>query len=134
VLRPGGRVLILDTDYGSLVINTDDEPRMARVLGAWNDHFTHANLPRMLSKQLRDAGLTVRHRAAIPMFNPEFEENTYGKGMLTMMASFASGRRGVSESEAEAWFVEFATLGREGRFFFSLNRYLFVAEKRSINT
>ena len=57
------------------------------------------------------------------MFNPEFQDNTYGKGMLTMMASFAAGRKGVSRSEAEAWFAEFETLGAQGKFFFSLNRY-----------
>ena len=64
------------------------------------------------------------------MFNPEFEDNTYGKGLLAMMASFAAGRNGVTPSEAAAWFAEFAALGREGNFFFSLNRYLFVADKR----
>jgi hypothetical protein len=63
------------------------------------------------------------------MFNPEFRDNTYGKGMLTMMASFAPGRKGITQTEAEAWFAEFAKLNAEGRFFFSLNRYLFVAEK-----
>jgi arsenite methyltransferase len=131
VLRPGGRAVIMDTDYGSLVINTEDQMRMARVLAAWDEHFAHANLPRTLSRQLKDAGFRVRERLAIPMFNPEFEDNTYGKGMLTMMASFAPGRKGVTQSEADAWFAEFADLGQEGKFFFSLNRYLFVAEKPS---
>jgi len=129
VLRPGGRVAILDTDYGSLVIHTEDAPRMARVLAAWDEHFVHAHLPRILSSELRKAGFSVRHRAAIPMFNPEFQDNTYGKGMLTMVASFAAGRKGVTQNEAEAWFAEFATLQAEGKFFFSINRYLFVAEK-----
>jgi ubiquinone/menaquinone biosynthesis C-methylase UbiE len=131
VLRPGGRAVILDTDYGSLVIHTEDTARMARVLSAWDEHFVHANLPRTLSRQLREAGFTVRERMAIPMFNPEFEDNTYGKGLLEMMASFAVGRNGVSQSQADAWFAEFATLGKEGSFFFSLNRYLFVADKRA---
>jgi len=131
VLRPGGRAVILDTDYGSLVIHTEDEPRMARVLSAWDAHFTHANLPRKLSRQLRQAGFSVRDRISIPMFNPEFEDNTYGKGMLAMMASFAVGRHSVSQSEADAWFAEFEALGKEGSFFFSLNRYLFVADKRN---
>src|SRR5262249_48759 len=39
VLRPGGRAVIVDTDYGSLVIYTEDKARMARVLAAWNEHF-----------------------------------------------------------------------------------------------
>jgi arsenite methyltransferase len=129
VLRPGGRAVIMDTDYGSLIINTEDQTRMARVLAAWDEHFKHANLPRTLTRQLRDAGFTVSERIAIPMFNPEFEDNTFGKGMLTLMASFAPGRKGVSQSEADAWFAEFAALGKEGKFFFSINRYLFVADK-----
>lgn len=129
VMRPGGRVAILDTDYGSLVIHTEDPPRMARVLAAWDEHFVHANLPRLLSRQLREAGFTIRQRMSIPMFNPEFQDNTYGKGMLETIASFAPGRKGVLQAEADAWFAEFQTLQSEDKFFFSLNRYLFLAEK-----
>jgi arsenite methyltransferase len=129
VMRPGGRVLIMDTDYGSLVIQTKDEARMERVLSAWNEHFVHAGLPRTLSRQLRQAGFTIRQRDVIPMFNPEYQENTFAKGALTIMASFAVGRKGVSQDEASAWLAEFADLGKQGEFFFSLNRYLFVADK-----
>jgi hypothetical protein len=39
------------------------------------------------------------------------------------------GRKHISRHEADAWLAEFAELGRQGRFFFSLNRYLFVADK-----
>jgi len=34
VMRPGGRVLVLDTDYGSLVIHSKDTVRMEQVLSA----------------------------------------------------------------------------------------------------
>jgi arsenite methyltransferase len=127
--RPGGRVVVLDADYGSLVIHTENEARMERVLSAWSEHFVHAGLPRTLSRQLRDAGFTVRQREAIPMFNPEYQDNTYGKGLLGIMASFVVGRKGVSQEEADDWLAEFAELDKQGKFFFSLNRYLFVAEK-----
>ncbi len=63
------------------------------------------------------------------MFNPEYHENTYAKRLLGIMASFAAGRKGVSQDEADAWLAEFSELGKQGRFFFSLNRYLFVADK-----
>ncbi|HEX4592623.1 MAG TPA: methyltransferase domain-containing protein [Bryobacteraceae bacterium] len=131
VLRPDGRAVILDTDSASLVINTEAPARMARVLSAWEEHFVHPHLPRTLSRQLRDAGFEVRERASIPMFNPEFENNTYGKGMLEIMAEFVVGRQGISQNEADAWFAEFTALQQEGKFFFSLNRYLFVAVKHS---
>jgi arsenite methyltransferase len=129
VMRPGGRVVILDTDYGSLVIHTENEARMARVLSAWNEHFVHAGLPRTLSRRLRDAGFTVRQRDVIPMFNPEYREHTYGKGLLGIMASFVVGRKGILRDEANAWMAEFSELGKRGTFFFSLNRYSFVAQK-----
>ena len=112
VARPGGRVVVLDTDYGSLVIHTEDEARMERVLSAWNEHFVHAGLSRTLSRQLRDTGFTIRRRDVIPMFNPEYHENTYGKGLLGIMASFAVGRKEVSREEADAWLAEFAELER----------------------
>lgn len=129
VLRPGGRAVIVDTDYGSLVIHTEQPARMARILAAWDEHFVHPHLPRILSSELRQAGFELRHRASIPMFNAEFEDHTYGKGMLEVIAGFAPGRKGVSRMEADEWLAEFAELGDEGKFFFSLNRYLFVAEK-----
>lgn len=129
ITRPGGRVAVLDTDYGSLVIHTENEPRLARVLAAWNQHFIHARLPRVLSRQLRDAGFVIRRREAIPMFNPEYRDNTYGKGLLRMMAAFAVQHKGLSREEADAWLAEFAALDARGMFFFSLNRYLFVADK-----
>jgi arsenite methyltransferase len=129
VVRPGGRVVVVDTDYGSLVIHTENEARMELVLSAWNEHFVHGRLPRILSRQLRDAGFAIRHRDVIPMFNPEYHEHTYGKRLLGIMASFVVGRKGVSKEQSDAWFSEFAELSREGKFFFSLNRYVFVADK-----
>ena len=51
-----------------------------------------------------------------------------GKGLLAHMSSFAVGRRGVTREDSEAWLAELEELGRDGDFFFSLNRYLFVAD------
>ena len=48
------------------------------------------------------------------------------------MASFVVGRKGVSQQQADAWLSEFAELGKQGKFFFSLNRYVFVADKFAI--
>lgn len=131
VLRPGARVVIMDTDYDSLVMHTEDDARMARILAAWDEHFVHRDLPRALSSHLRDAGFTVRHREAIPIFNPEYHANTYSHGMIGVVAAFVAGRRGVTQEEAEAWAAEFPRLGEKGAYFFSLNRYLFVADKPS---
>ena len=62
------------------------------------------------------------------MFNPEYVPNAFSFHLTKLMARFASGRRAASAEDAEGWLAELETLGREGRYFFSLNRYLFVAE------
>jgi ubiquinone/menaquinone biosynthesis C-methylase UbiE len=41
VVRSGGGIVVMDTDYGSLVIHTENEARMELVLSAWNEHFVH---------------------------------------------------------------------------------------------
>lgn len=129
VLRPGGRLAILDADYDSLVIHTEDPMRLARILAAWDEHFVHAGLPRTLSASLREAGLVVRQRDVIPMFNPEYHPHTFSYHLTMMMAVFAVGRHGVTQEDADGWLGELAELGRAGKYFYSLNRYLFVAER-----
>jgi hypothetical protein len=47
--------------------------------------------------------------------------------MLELIARFVAGRNGVSEAEATAWARDLTELGRN--YFFSLNRYLFLAHK-----
>ncbi len=40
----------------------------------------------------------------------------------------------MSQGEADAWFAEFTARNKHGGFFFSLNRYLFVADKPKLAT
>ncbi len=68
-------------------------------------------------------------REVVPRFNPELHEDTFSHGMIDLIAAFAAGRKGVSEAEAQAWAAELRALGASGDYFFSLNRYLFLAEK-----
>jgi arsenite methyltransferase len=45
------------------------------------------------------------------------------------MADYVTGRHGLTPDEIQAWHQDLAQLGNEGRYFFSLNRYLFLADK-----
>jgi ubiquinone/menaquinone biosynthesis C-methylase UbiE len=48
VLRTGGRLLILDTDWDSLVWHSSDPARMRRILTAWDEHLADTHLSRRL--------------------------------------------------------------------------------------
>jgi len=130
VLRPGGRVLILDTDWDSVVWNAHDRVRMQRILAAWNERFADPYLPRTLTCRLRDAGFEVRSRDVLVLFNPEYDPDTYSVSNGRIMADFVPGRQGITRDEVEAWMRDLEQRGHEGDYFFSLNRYLFLAEKR----
>jgi len=128
VMKPEGRVAILDTDYDSLVIHTEDPERMRRVLEVWDEHFVHRDLPQRLAPTLCRAGFRIRGATAIPLFDIDYQPDRFSYHLTTLMASFVAGRSGVSEEDARAWHAELRDLGERGEYFYSLNRYLFVAE------
>jgi SAM-dependent methyltransferase len=127
VLRPGGRLLVLDTDWASIVWHSRDAERMSRVLAAWDEHLVDPYLPRRLTGLLSDAGFSVAHRAAIPLLNAGYDPNSFSAGLIGFVTAFVAGRQGLSESDVRAWAEDLRALGAD--YFFSLNRYLFVAVK-----
>lgn len=129
VLRPGGRALILDTDWDSLVWQAADRGRMQRVLAAWGQHQAHPDLPRLLTPLLRRAGFEILDRAVFPLFNPDYREDAYSHGLMEAILDFVPGLEGLDEAEVHAWAAEQRTLGERGGFFFSLNRYLFLVRR-----
>ncbi|TDU89492.1 methyltransferase family protein [Kribbella voronezhensis] len=125
VLRPAGRVVVLDTDWDSIVWRSRDDARMARVLTAFEEHLEDPHLPRTLGDSLAGAGFTVTHRDVVPMLNAGFDPRTYSAGLIDIVSGFVPGRGEVTEAEAKAWADDLRSLGES--YFFSLNRYLFVA-------
>jgi ubiquinone/menaquinone biosynthesis C-methylase UbiE len=128
VLRQGGRILILDTDWDSIVWRSSDDERMARVLRAWDEHLAHRDLPRYLPELLHGAGFTLTKSQAVPILTVGYERATYSAGVIGLIADFVVGRQGINDEEARAWAADLGGLGPH--YFFSLNRYLFVAEVR----
>ena len=129
VLRPGGRLLIVATDWESSVWSNSDEARMARVLEAWREHGAESRLPRSLPKRLREAGLSLDRVDVIPIVNIEYDPNTYSHSMISVMAKFGAGRQNLSSEELHAWAVDLKAYGERGEYFFSVNRYVFLAHK-----
>ncbi|HAD26436.1 MAG TPA: hypothetical protein DDW95_13080 [Alphaproteobacteria bacterium] len=50
-------------------------------------------------------------------------------GMPRGIRDYVIGRQGIIEADARAWFTDIETLAHNGAFFFSINRYLFLAVK-----
>jgi arsenite methyltransferase len=129
VLRPGGRMLIVATDWESSVWNSSDDARMARVLEAWREHGANSRLPRSLPKRLQDAQLTLERVAVIPIINLEYDPNTYSHSMIAVLEKFAVGRQNFSAQDLQDWAHDLKRYGERGEYFFSVNRYAFLAHK-----
>jgi SAM-dependent methyltransferase len=127
VLRGDGRLLVLDTDWDSIVWRCSDAGRMRQVLAAWDDHLVDPHLPQRLGELLIGAGFTVTVRAVVPLLNAGYDPDTYSAGLIGVIHAFVAGRRGVTAAEADAWAEDLAAQGPG--YFFSLNRYLFVATR-----
>jgi len=128
VLRPGGRILLLDTDWGSAVWHSSDPERMRTILTAWMQRFADPYLPRTLAPRLRAAGFEVTGHDVLVILNREHDPNTYSVANGQIMAGFAKDQ-GVPPSLVEAWTTDLDQLGERGEYFFSLNRYLFTARR-----
>jgi arsenite methyltransferase len=117
VLKSGGRLLILDTDWDSIVWHSSDRARMLRVLERWNDHLADPYLPRRLPGLLRDAGLDLREATIIPILN-RGEAEDFSRGVMQVIANFV---------DDQAWAEDLRAMGED--YFFSLNRYVLVGYK-----
>ena len=129
VLRPNGRLLVVATDWESSLWSNSNEARMARVLEAWREHGADSRLPRKLPKLLREAGLKLDPIAVIPIINIEYDPNNYSYSMIQLMGKFAVGRQQLTAQDVEDWAEDLKTFGERGEYFFSVNRYVFVARK-----
>jgi arsenite methyltransferase len=127
VLRPGGRALVLDTEWDSVVWHAADRDRHRRIMVAWEEHLVHPHLPGTLPGQLRRAGFRVTGRHLIPLFNPRYEQNTFSALSMEMIGRFVVGRQGLTDAVVDGWLADLRERGDEDEYLFSVNRYCFVA-------
>ena len=129
VLKPGGRALILNTDWERVAWYSSDPDRMGRVRRAWEAHCAHPRLPQTLVTRLRASGFTIASLGTFPIVNTRLEPGTYSEGLLDLMLDFLVARETVDGKELADWAAELRTLSAEGKYFFSTTRCFFGVTK-----
>ncbi len=128
VLRPGGRVLVHDTDWGTTAWHSSDPERMGRVMKSWDRHLATPSLPRLLGKGLVDAGFRNVRVAPIVQVETSYDPASVSAVLMQFIVGYVVSQ-GMAEDEAEAWAADLRGLGSSGEYFFSLNEYIFTGEK-----
>lgn len=129
VLRPGGRAVLLATDWRACAWHSSDEARMDRMLAAWEEHLAHPALPRTLAVRLERQGLEVTTIDRHSIVERADERTGYTAMLMGTMPEFAPGRRGVTEDEARAWLADQQALQERGESHLSIGQYFFCARK-----
>jgi ubiquinone/menaquinone biosynthesis C-methylase UbiE len=119
VLRPGGRVVILATNWSSVVWHSEQPERMEQVLSAWTAHAPYPDLPAILLARLRQSGMTPIRQAPVPVLNTSYHANSFSYYLARMIRPFVVGRQAITQDDADAWLAEFEELEQRGSYFFS---------------
>ena len=129
VMKPAAQVLLVDTDWESCVWACRDEARMRRMMQGWSQHIPYPQLPRTLIQRMQRAGFVDVQVHTIPLLNMNYSIDTFSGGMMGFIASFVSGLQDYGPQLVTDWQADVSSMADAGGYFFSLNRYVFVARK-----
>ena len=129
VMLPGAQVLLVDTDWESCVWASRDDARMRRIMEGWSQHIPHPQLPRYLLQRLQRAGFAEMQVHTVPLINTRYDLQTFSGGMMGFIASFVGGLPEYGPQLVTDWQADVTSMGEASGYFFSLNRYVFVARK-----
>jgi arsenite methyltransferase len=128
VLRKGGRLAILDTDWDLCTWASGDPSLTRRMLAARETLFAHAHLPRQLHGMLVGAGLTLADAQVFPFVETHYDPDSFG-GEAIQVTCEAALKQGVPAADVAAWERDLRSRTSEGEWFFCLNRFIFLARK-----
>src|SRR5215831_5992137 len=122
VTRPGGRVAVLDQDFGTLALDVPDRKLTRRIVDGHAERFyAEPWSGRTLARRLRLAGFTrVRSRVFV-VVDPVYDD--YVRSMLGRRVELALAWRLVTASEGRRWLESLEDAAASGNFFMSLNYY-----------
>jgi ubiquinone/menaquinone biosynthesis C-methylase UbiE len=125
VLRPGGRLLAYDNDWGTFALSSRLHATTALVQRRWAQAFTNPWIGRDLPRMLLAAGFhAVQVEPSVSLIREvELADRVYG---LSDTLDRAVRDGALSAAAAAAWRAEQASLSRTGGFLCSLTAYTVV--------
>jgi SAM-dependent methyltransferase len=121
VTRPGGRIVVVDTDWGMHAIHGADPEITDRVLAGWNDYLSTPLAGRQLPGLFADAGLrepTVASETFTILDPARASQSPFPE-----MATAASVGGLITADEADTWLAQLRDAARRGRFLWAATMF-----------
>jgi ubiquinone/menaquinone biosynthesis C-methylase UbiE len=128
VTKPGGKVLLIDSDWDMLALDVSDEALHERVVQAVKTTATHEpRIGRKLPRLCKIAGLSD---IAVQIFaSPDL--NGWAMPMLeNNLYQYITVSGEVSQAEADAWLTDIRARVKNGEYFFCLPQFVVSAGKQ----
>ena len=129
VLKSGGRIAIIETDWGGAILNSHDLTLTQAIFNSWSDVVANPYLPRRLTPMLRAAGFGTIRVEAIPIVNASYSDFSFSAGMLEGFTKSAQKQKIITEQQSIAWHAGISELAERDEYFFCVNRFLITAVK-----
>ncbi|MEM7173424.1 MAG: methyltransferase domain-containing protein, partial [Pseudomonadota bacterium] len=129
VLKPGGRGLVLATDWDGVCWHSENPERMERILKAFAPHCADSRLPRTLAAKLRAAGLRLDEVSFFSIINVDRYEGCYAEMTIPFISAYVEGQGSVPDDVLRQWAQEQDDLNKRGEHFFSTGRFSFCVSK-----
>jgi ubiquinone/menaquinone biosynthesis C-methylase UbiE len=126
VLRPGGKVLVADTDWDTIVWNSNQKEKTRRIVVLWSDHEADGWQGRRIPELLRRSSFRNIQGGVYTISESSFAETDYSFLVTQIIVDYLVRAEKMSQAELDDWMADLKRKDREGHFYFSLNRYAFI--------
>jgi len=126
VLRPGGKVVLIDQDWDALLIDSAELGAYRMIARAFTDSMVNGTIGRQYARLLRDAGfsdvsITTETVTAV-------DSRDYG--LLPGLLAKTARTVGVEEKVVAAWELDQNRRIESGRFFMAMTHFIAVGRKK----
>jgi SAM-dependent methyltransferase len=123
VCRSGGRVVALDPDWGSLIIDSDDEDMTRLLIRVHAGHVAHGHMGRELWRRLGDAGFEDLVVEPVSVHSTSF---AVADAVIGLRDAVKTGvlDRAIDQAAGDRWLDALRAADARGRFFATLTGFI----------
>ncbi len=127
VTRPGGRIAVIDSDWGMHSVHGADPDVTGRVLASWADHAANGWSGRQLPALFASQGMVERMVVAETLTS--VDPTTPTRPPFPQMAAAACGTGAITDDEATAWLAQLVDAGSRHEFFWAVTMFAVGASR-----